>query len=184
VVVPAHGTIRLPVTLTGGPGAGFTTRGAGVNTRLISPTGRVIDQDVAARDVAHTRKPTYEHYSVGKPRSGRWIMEISTAKGVAAPESVHVSAAELSEPRPRPTARITVRKTGSTIQLSAAGSSAHDGRIVRYQWDFGDDTTADGPTATHTYTTPGAYTVSLVVTDDHQGKGFAATPKRIVTTAR
>jgi lysophospholipase L1-like esterase len=180
VVVPAHGSIRIPVRLSGGPGVGFTTRGIGVSTRLISPAGRMIGQHVAARDVAHTRNSAFEHYSVGKPQAGSWIMEISAVKGVATPQSVHVSTAELSNPRPRPTARITVQRHGPTIDVSAAGSAAGDGRIVRYQWDLGDGTTGDGPTVTHTYRKPGAYTVSLVVTDDHQDKGFAATPDRIV----
>jgi PKD repeat protein len=86
----------------------------------------------------------------------------------------------LSKPHPRPTAHITARRHGPTIDVSAAGSVTRDGRIVRYQWDLGDGKTADGPTVTHTYSKPGAYTVSLVVTDDHQAKGFAVTPDRIV----
>jgi lysophospholipase L1-like esterase len=180
VTVPPHGSIRVPVTLTGGPGAGFNTRGAGVTTRLISPTGRVIDQHTTARDVAHTRNAAFEHFSVGKPRAGQWIMEVSVAKGVATPQSVRVSTAELAKPRRRPTAHFTARKHGPAIDLSAAGSAAPDGHIVRYQWDLGDGTTTDGPTITHTYAKPGAYTVSLVVTDDQQDKGFTTSPQRIV----
>jgi PKD repeat protein len=140
----------------------------------------MIDQHAAARDVAHTRNSAFEHYSVGKPQPGKWIMEITAIKGLATPQSVRVSAAELSKPHPRPTAHITARRHGPTIDVSAAGSVTRDGRIVRYQWDLGDGKTADGPTVTHTYSKPGAYTVSLVVTDDHQAKGFAVTPDRIV----
>lgn len=103
LTVPPHGSIRIPVALTGGPGAGFTIQGTGVTTRLISPSGRIIDRHVAARDAAYTGNSVRQHYSVGKPQPGQWVMEISAA-----------------------------------------------------------------------------YTVSLIVTDDHQGKGFAATPHRIV----
>ncbi|WP_026872606.1 PKD domain-containing protein [Inquilinus limosus] len=41
-----------------------------------------------------------------------------------------------------------------------------DGRIVRYQWDFGDGAGAEGAKATHVFETPGTYDVALTVTDD------------------
>ena len=37
--------------------------------------------------------------------------------------------------------------------------------IASYAWDFGDGTTASGPTTTHVYTKLGTYTVKLTVTD-------------------
>lgn len=41
------------------------------------------------------------------------------------------------------------------------------GRIVSWEWDFGDGTTSSGnPTVTHTYETPGRYTVHLSVESD------------------
>jgi PKD repeat protein len=38
--------------------------------------------------------------------------------------------------------------------------------IVRYDWNFGDGSTASGSTATHRFSAPGAYAVVLRVTDD------------------
>ena len=52
--------------------------------------------------------------------------------------------------------------------FDGTGSDDPDGDIVRYDWDFGDGTTADdaGPTPSHTYTTNSRYLVTLTVTDD------------------
>ncbi len=57
---------------------------------------------------------------------------------------------------------------GTAIQFDATGSSDLDGSIVRFDWDFGDGTTAPnaGPTPSHTYATAGDFTVTLKVTDD------------------
>jgi PKD repeat protein len=52
--------------------------------------------------------------------------------------------------------------------LSFDGSASHDpyGRIVSYQWTFGDGDSAGGAYVTHTYTTPGYYETRLIVTDN------------------
>jgi DNA-binding beta-propeller fold protein YncE len=54
------------------------------------------------------------------------------------------------------------------IRFDATASLDPDGRVARYDWDFGDGTLlADGgPTPTHRYARPGAYTVTLTVIDD------------------
>lgn len=53
------------------------------------------------------------------------------------------------------------------VAFDASGSKDPDGSIVKYAWEFGDGTpVADGVTVTHTFSTPGTYTVTLWVTDD------------------
>jgi PGF-CTERM protein len=52
------------------------------------------------------------------------------------------------------------------VAFNAAGSTAENGDIVSYEWEFGDGGTGSGETATHTYTDPGGYNVRLTVTDD------------------
>jgi PKD repeat protein len=47
-----------------------------------------------------------------------------------------------------------------TFDASSLGSD-----IVKYEWDFGDGSTSSGRRVSHTYTTPGRYTVTLTVTD-------------------
>jgi len=52
------------------------------------------------------------------------------------------------------------------VAFDGTASYDSDGRIVRYQWDFGDGGSAQGPTATHIFDRPGTYDVGLTVTDD------------------
>jgi hypothetical protein len=53
-------------------------------------------------------------------------------------------------------------------RIDATSSVDRDGRIARYDWDFGDGARlADGgPRPAHRYARPGVYQVSLVVTDN------------------
>jgi PKD repeat protein len=53
-------------------------------------------------------------------------------------------------------------------RFDATASDDPDGRVARYDWDFGDGTVLPngGPTPTHSYTRPGIFRVGLTVTDD------------------
>lgn len=52
-----------------------------------------------------------------------------------------------------------------------SSSQDADGRIVRQEWDFGDNNRASGLMVLHRYTRPGHYPVRLTVTDDDGGSG-------------
>ncbi len=56
--------------------------------------------------------------------------------------------------------------TASEVIFDGGGSTDSDGRITRYEWDFGDGNRGEGQTVTHVYARPGSYEVALVVTDD------------------
>lgn len=58
---------------------------------------------------------------------------------------------------------------GSTFDASA--STDADGFIMRYDWDFGDDTTAYGKMVEHTFASTGTYAVVLTVLDEMGGIG-------------
>jgi subtilisin family serine protease len=93
----------------------------------------------------------------------------------------HVPRCLLEQPNQSPTAVIADPGPVAADQpatLSAAGSTDADGTITGYAWDFGDGTTASGPTPTHTWTWAGSYTVRLTVTDDD---GAASVAQRVVT---
>ena len=70
-------------------------------------------------------------------------------------------------PNQGPTAQFSI-KSGTPARFDATASNDPDGRVARYDWDFGDGAVLPngGPTPTHTYTRPGTFTVKLTVTDD------------------
>jgi len=77
-----------------------------------------------------------------------------------------------------PVAQITVSPpTGpvtTTFSFIGSQSTAANGRtIVRYDWNFGDNSQGSGATTSHRYGTPGTYTVTLIVTDDQGNQGIA-----------
>jgi PKD repeat protein len=53
-----------------------------------------------------------------------------------------------------------------TIAFDGSASHMAEGNITAYEWDFGDGTTAIGPTATHQFAEPGTYAVSLTLRSD------------------
>jgi len=55
---------------------------------------------------------------------------------------------------------------GETITFNATASKDPDGKIAKYNWDFGNETTGEGVIATHTYASPANYTITLTVKDD------------------
>jgi PKD repeat protein len=71
------------------------------------------------------------------------------------------------EQPPSPTAVIsgpTTGRVGQTVTFDGSGSSINGGKIVKYEWNFGDGTTGSGVKVTHTYAKAGSYKVSLKVT--------------------
>ena len=52
------------------------------------------------------------------------------------------------------------------VTFDGSGSYDPDGSIDSYTWDFDDETTGSGITATHTYSVTGTYAVTLTVTDN------------------
>ena len=68
-------------------------------------------------------------------------------------------------------------QTGEPVSFDASGSTDAEGPISSYRWTFGDGSSANGPTQTHTYASSGSYTVRLTVTD---GGGNTAVREKIV----
>ncbi len=70
-----------------------------------------------------------------------------------------------------PTADYATTTDFMTVNVDGTNSADTDGTIASYGWDFGDGTTGTGSTASHTYSTPGTYTIALTVTDNSGGTG-------------
>jgi len=64
-----------------------------------------------------------------------------------------------------------------TVGVDASATTVTTGTVTEYAWNFGDGTTATGVSASHTYSTPGNYTIQLNVTDS---LGGGATTTRMV----
>lgn len=56
--------------------------------------------------------------------------------------------------------------TSSEVGFDGTASFDPDGTIVRYDWNFGDGRTGEGPQPVHVFREPGVYTVRLTVRDD------------------
>jgi PKD repeat protein len=72
---------------------------------------------------------------------------------------------------------------GEPITLSAENSYDDDGRIVSFNWEFGDGNSGSGEIVTHTYLEPGEYTISLTITDNDGAKANDTTTIKIFSTS-
>lgn len=74
---------------------------------------------------------------------------------------------------------------GQNLVFDAAASSDYDGKIVQFAWELGDGAVKVGRRIEHAFTTPGAYTVSLRVSDDSgAANAVGLDTVRIVVNAR
>ena len=81
--------------------------------------------------------------------------------------TVVVQADQTSNPNVPPSAAFSVTCPAATCTFDASASSdTPPGTVASYAWDFGDGSTGTGVSTNHTYTTGGAKTVTLTVTDD------------------
>ncbi|HWG92025.1 MAG TPA: PKD domain-containing protein [Candidatus Thermoplasmatota archaeon] len=81
-----------------------------------------------------------------------------------------------------PLAAFTATASGLQVTVDAKATTAVSGTLRGFSWDWGDGSAAsEGPQATHTYATPGTYTVRLKVVDSNGG--IATLEKSVVVAA-
>lgn len=83
--------------------------------------------------------------------------------------TIVISNGGLTDPLPKPSFNFgpAAPAVGQTVAFDASPST-DNGEIVTYLWEFGDGAKASGKTTTHIFGTPGTYTVTLWITDDHE----------------
>ena len=72
---------------------------------------------------------------------------------------------------------------GTAVTFVGSGSSDPQGQVLTYAWTFGDGGTGTGVSPTHTYATPGNYTVSLTVSNTSSLSSTPATTTATITAA-
>ena len=77
--------------------------------------------------------------------------------------------------------RMSVRSGPAPLTVTFTNKTSDpDGDAFTSHWDFGDGSQSSAATPTHTYTSAGAFHVTLVVTD---ARGLSSSPKRDSVTA-
>lgn len=87
---------------------------------------------------------------------------------VTEPDYITVLDPSAPAPTQKPTASFTADITGGKVPLTVTFTDSGTGGMpASWYWIFGDGThSTDAKTATHTFTNPGTYTVTLTVTND------------------
>ena len=113
-------------------------------------------------------------------------LTVNDGRGGTATATVPVS---IMAPAPgenrNPVARLvapTSTEAGIAVILDGSSSSDPDNDALSYAWQFGDDQQGSGVSASHAWTTPGTYTVTLTVTDARGATHMAA--QQIVVAAQ
>jgi PKD repeat protein len=103
---------------------------------------------------------TYRH-------AGTYLATLSVVDDEGATDSQQI-AVVVTNPPPVPQASVSSDSPspGREVVFDASASYDPDGTIMSYQWEFGDDTTANGEVVRHTYLTGAYYVVTLTVIDN------------------
>ena len=127
------------------------------------------------------------HYTDNHGKVVDWLVTEETAEVTAQSGSVSASVTVIvGEENEPPVASFTYSPSnpgrGEKVYFNASSSYDPDGRIERYEWDFGDGTVAQGERVSHIFQFDGnedkTFTVVLVVYDD---KGAKASSSKEIT---
>jgi PKD repeat protein len=108
-----------------------------------------------------------DHVHAGSSGGGNFVVvgDLSDIPAGTPAGTVIVVARAVTGNQP-PVAAFDMQPSGLTVAFDGSRSYALDQAAINsWIWDFGDGAAASGPTATHTYATPGTYDVRLTVQD-------------------
>jgi PKD repeat protein len=100
-------------------------------------------------------------------------LTVTDDKGKTASVSKTIVVRENLSPTASFSATPTTGEAPLAVAFDASTSADPDGSIISYTWNFGDGASGSRVTTSHTYDTPGTFTITLTVTDDKGKTGFA-----------
>lgn len=141
------------------------------------PDGTIVTYQWAFGDGTNGTGVTTSHiYTTTSNRTYSVTLTVTDNGGSEATET-HVVSVTPPPPNSPPVASFTRTPSSGEAPLSvsfnASGSYDSDGSITSYTWSFGDGGSGAGVTASHTYSSAGAYTARLTVTDNDGATGIA-----------
>jgi len=155
---------RLPIAEAGNDKHVSPERPANyVGDRSRDPDGRIVSHEwIFPGDVRV--KGARVSQGITEPGWHTVYLEVTDDMGGVGRDSLRV---RVNHP-PVPVVTGTLETTDLTVRLSGAESTDADpdGRIQRYDWTLGDGKSMSGKDITHTYSKPGVYEATLMVTDN------------------
>lgn len=151
----------------------------------IDPDGSIVDYSWSFGDRGYGRgvEVVYRYLANGTYNVTLTVTDNNNAKNSTSQDVTVRLQIDVVPEKKRPMAVIEVVATDNlTVTVSGAGSKAPEGgRIVSYEWSFGDGGTATGVTVTYKFAANGTYNITLTVTDD-KGEKDSATIKVCVSS--
>ena len=134
-------------------------------------------------DVDNGTSPDITHV-FGSANTYTVVLTVTDDQGASGSDTMQVVVTDT--PNQAPTALLVCPGSGSvgqTLVFDASSSFDSDGTIVNYTFNFGDGTgdldNGASPSTSHAYQSEGAFTASVVVTDDDGAQAMATCPVAI-----
>jgi chitodextrinase len=157
-------TNRLPIAEAGNDKHVSPDRPANyVGDRSRDPDGRIVAYEwIFPGDVRVSGARVSQ--GISEPGWHTVYLDVTDDQGGVGRDSLRV---RVNHP-PVPVVTGALETTDLTVRLSGSESTDADpdGRIIRYDWTMGDGKTLTGADITHSYSKPGVYDASLMVTDN------------------
>jgi len=130
------------------------------------PDGQIVSYEWDFGDGGSSDKKVISHIYTSE---GSYTVKLTVTDDKGSSVTARKDLVISGKPERPPTASFKIEGNlvaGEEIVFDASSSSDPDGRIVSYEWDFGDGITLSGQRVVHSYLSPGQYLVKLVVKDD------------------
>ncbi|WP_395726430.1 PKD domain-containing protein [Nakamurella sp.] len=180
-------TVTAPPAPNQPPVAAFTATPTNLSVAFNGSTSKDTDGSIASyawdfgdNSTGTGVSPTHAFAAAGTYTVKLTVTDNKGATGVVS-NDVAVSAAPPTNKAP--VAAFTSTVNGMAATVNGSGSADPDGTVASYAWDFGDNSTGTGATASHTFAAAGTYQVTLTVTDNQGATNSVQKPVTIAQGA-